>query len=69
MSSDKVTLRDIYDAVEKLEEKLDRRFEKNEAEIQDLKAFQNKALGILGVFTTLVSLTVTFFWNKFTGSQ
>ncbi len=69
MSSDKVTLRDIYQAVEKLEEKLDKRFEKNEDDIAELKAFQNKALGILGVFTTLVSLAVTFFWNKVTGTQ
>lgn len=61
---DKVTLRDIYDAVGRLEEKLDKRIGKSEKDIEDLKAFQNKALGITGVFAAFISVAVNTIWER-----
>lgn len=69
MSSDKVTLRDIYDLLDRLETKIDKRVEKIETDIEDIRAFQNKALGILGIAATFISLSATYVWNKVIGVE
>lgn len=67
MSGGNVTLRDIYDAVERLEAKLDRRIEKIEARTDSLETFQNRALGIVSVFSVFISLIANFIWTRITG--
>lgn len=69
MSDEKVTLRDIYRAVERVEDKMDKRIETLEKDVDSLKAFQNRTLGIAGLFATVVSLASTYIWNKITGQQ
>lgn len=67
MNEDKVTLRDIYDVVERVEDKMDRRFEAVERDISNLKAFQNRTLGVVSIFSGLVSVITVYIWNKITG--
>lgn len=68
-NSDKVTLRDIYDAVGSLEAKIDRRIVKIEDEVADTRAFQNKAIGVLGIASAFVSVSASYIWNKFIGNS
>lgn len=63
---DDVSLRDIYDAVNGLEAKMVKRFENVEEDVDGLKAFQNRTLGILGVFTAVFSLAINWVWDKLT---
>lgn len=67
MTEDRVTLRDIYKAVERVEDKMDKRIEALEKEVDDLQSFQNRALGIISVASVFFSLAATFIWNKITG--
>lgn len=64
---DSVSMRDIYEAVQRLEDKMGQRIDKVEADVDGLKGFQNKALGILSVFSVFVSAIASFIWNKITG--
>ncbi len=66
MNEDRVTLRDIYGALNRIEDKLEKRIEDLEAEVGVLKAFQNKALGILSIISVFVGLASTYIWNKVT---
>lgn len=68
MAAEKVTLRDVYDAFNRLEDKQDKRLAAIEAKIDNLESFQNKALGMLAVFAAFTSAITTFIWNKVTGS-
>lgn len=60
----RVTLRDIYDALNRVEDKYDRRFDAIEKDIDELQKFQNKAIGVLGLASAFVSLIATYIWNK-----
>jgi len=64
---DNVSLRDIYEAVERVEEKMSKRIEKVECDVNDLQAFQNKALGILSVVSLFASAIASFIWDKISG--
>jgi len=67
MSNDTVSMRDIYDAVQRLEDKMGQRIEKVEADVDSLKGFQNKALGILSVISLFASAIASFIWDKISG--
>lgn len=67
MTEDRVTLRDIYTAVNRIEDKFDKRIEDIEKNVDTLKAFQNKAMATLSVFSSLVGLGSSYFWKKITG--
>jgi len=64
---DNVSLRDIYEAVERVEEKMSKRIEKVECDVNDLQAFQNKALGLLSVVSLFASAIASFIWDKISG--
>lgn len=65
---DDVTLRDIYEAVNRLEDKFDKRLKDVEEDIDKLESFQNKALGVAAVLSSFISLIATFIWNKLTNN-
>ena len=69
MSKDTVSLRDIYDAIEKLEHRIGERFERIEGRVSIIEAFQNKALGVLTIVTAFISVAATYVWNKVTGDK
>lgn len=69
MSSEKITLRDIYDVVNRLEDKVDKRITNVEDDIKELKSFQSRAMGVASVMAAFVSLIATFIWNRITGQN
>lgn len=64
MAEDKVTLRDVYDAINRVESKYDRRLERIEQDIDQIKSFQNKVYGVVGILSIFVSAAASYIWNK-----
>lgn len=64
---DSVSLRDIYEAVERVEDKMIKRIERVECDVNALQAFQNKALGLLSVVSLFASAIASFIWDKISG--
>lgn len=64
MSEDRVTLRDVYDALSRVEAKYDKRFEKIEQDIDQIKSFQNRMYGIAAVLSVFVSSAASYVWSK-----
>ena len=61
---DSVSLRDIYEAVERVEDKMTKRIEREECDVNALQAFQNKALGVIGIASAFASAIASFIWSK-----
>jgi len=53
------TLKDIYDVMNRLEDKLDRRMCNAENRIDGLETFRDNLLGKMAVFSTIVTAVVT----------
>ncbi len=64
MAEERVTLRDVYDAINRVESKYDRRLERIEQDIDQIKSFQNKAYGVVGMLSMFVSAAASYVWNK-----
>lgn len=64
MNEERITLKDVYDAVYRVEDKLGKRLDDQDRKIQELKDFQNRALGILSAGTMLFSALISYFWDK-----
>lgn len=62
--SDRDILNDILAITNRMEDKIDRDLDDIRKDIAELKTFQNRALGILSVFTAFVSVIATYIWNK-----
>jgi len=69
MSSDKVTLRDIYSAVESLESKIDKRMIKIEDRQDKFDSSLSNLFGKLSVLGIVASAIFTYAWNKLTGQN
>lgn len=76
MSSGSVTLRDVYEIMQRVEDKVDKKIaeledkiEKQSLKIDRLEAFNNRTLGVLAVGSAFVSLIATFIWNKIVGHE
>ena len=65
-SNDNVTLRDVYDAVNRIEDKLTKRIDNVEEDVNELQSFQNRILGIATVLSVFISGAATFVWQKIT---
>jgi len=59
-----VTLRDIYEIVERLETRMGSRIEKTETRVDGLESFQSKMVGISLVISSLIGIAGSWFWNK-----
>ena len=66
-SRDSVSLRDIYEAVERVEDKMTKRIEKVESDVNVLQGFQNRALRVVGVISLFASAIASFIWDKIIG--
>lgn len=64
MSEERVTLRDIYSALNRIEDKLEKRIEDLEKQVDTLKSFQNKALGILSVISVFAGVISNYLWER-----
>ena len=69
MSKDTVSLRDVYEIMQRLEAKMDTKWDKHEARIVNLEDNQSKALGMLSIVTLFISGGLTFLWNRILGKQ
>jgi len=59
-----VNLRDIYDIVERLENKLDVRLKDVEKRTDNLENFNSKMTGVWLGITSLISLLGSWIWTK-----
>lgn len=66
MSRESITLRDVYEAVNRVEDKMDRRFTPLESRVDNLEDFKGRALGVLGVISFIGSAIFSWAWNKIT---
>jgi len=64
MTKDSVSLRDIYNAVNSLEDKLSKKMDKFDERLNILEAFRDRALGIMTVFTLFFSALASYVWKK-----
>lgn len=67
MSGGGVSLRDIYNAVSSLEEKIDKRMEKVEDRIDVLEDFKNRIYGMTAIISLFAAGVATFLWDRITG--
>lgn len=65
--SDKVTMRDLYTAIENLDTKIEKRFEKFDTKIEILEAFKDKWIGYVSALSLVITLTFSFVWKKVFG--
>lgn len=61
-----VTLRDLMEALNNLENKMGARMDKQDAKIDTIEAFQNRVLGMAGVLSAFVGGLAAFLWDKIT---
>jgi hypothetical protein len=66
---DSVSLRDIYEAVQRVEDKMTKRIEKVECDIDTLQGFQNRTIGIASVISTFVGVVVSYIWSRIIGEK
>jgi len=59
-----VNLRDIYDIVERLENKIDKRIVVAESKIDKLESFNNKAIGVWLATTAIISIASSWIVQK-----
>lgn len=74
MTEDRVTLRDVYEIMERVEAKVDKKVTSLEASLKEqgekidrLEAFSNRALGVLAVGSAFVSLAASWIWTRILG--
>lgn len=68
MSDNTVSLRDIYEVVNRIEDKFNKRAEDLEKRVNALEDFKARTLGILSIITVVSSAVFSWAWNKFTKS-
>ena len=62
-----ITLRDVYEIVERLEVKIDNRITKIEDKVDKLEGFENRVYGIAGLISLAIGSGIAFIWNKVFG--
>lgn len=68
-SVDQVSLKDVYEAVNSLENKIGTRIDKIETRVDTLETFRDKTLGMVAVFSAFISLAVNYIWERVIGRQ
>lgn len=59
-----ILLKDIYEVVNRLEDKIDERFEKIEARVSHLEDFKNRLIGLATIFSLSAGAISSWLWNK-----
>ena len=67
MAKNEITLRDVYDIVDRLERKMDERLMKLEDKTDKLENNQSRALGVLSVFTVFIGAASAYVWDRIMG--
>jgi hypothetical protein len=69
MANNKISLKDIYEIVNRLEDKMDRRLLILENRVDILEEFKGKVLGIAGFIGALAGSVISVIWNSITGKK
>lgn len=67
MAKDTVTNRDLYDRLDRFEDRFMARLDKQDIRIDKVESFQDRIIGISFVFTSFVGLVSTYIWRKVVG--
>ena len=65
MANSKVTLKDIYDVVNRLEDKTDKRMCAIEARVDILEDFKGRVMGIAAIIGSIFGALVSWFIQQF----
>ena len=65
-TTNKVTLKDVYEVVNRLEDKVDRVHTEMRNDIDELQSFKSKALGIAGIIGGAASLLGSWLLKQIT---
>jgi hypothetical protein len=66
MANGRITLKDIYEVVNRLEEKMDKRMCRVEERVDILEDFKSKILGIVTIVSLVSGAVFSWFWEKVT---
>ena len=67
MPNTKITLNDIYQVVNRLEDKIDERLKDVEVRIDKVEDIQSRVIGGVAVVGLFVGGAITWFWDKIRG--
>ena len=67
--NERVTLKDVYDVVNRLQDKIEGRVAGIEKDVDELKSFHQKLIGMATLAAGFVSLLTTFIWNRVMGDS
>lgn len=62
-----ITLQDVYNVVNRLEDKIDRRLTEIEDRVDIQESFRNRAMALIGVVATFSSVISTWIWDRIVG--
>lgn len=62
-----ITLKDVYEAINRVEDKLDKRIEKLEMRVSSLERFEHKVAAIVSFLAVFFTLAANYVWNRFFG--
>jgi hypothetical protein len=65
MKNNKITLHDIFEIVNRLEDKMDKRLCSVENKVDTLESFKDNLLGKITFMTGIISLIFTCIWEYF----
>jgi len=65
----KISLRDVYEIVYRLEDKLDKRMCHIEDRVDNLEDFKSRILGVTAFVSAFVGSIAAWTWNRITGGQ
>lgn len=69
MANTKVTLRDVYAVVNRLEDKMDERLKFIEQCVDKNTYFRYRILGVAGVIGAVAGGAISVMWNKVSGKE
>lgn len=67
MAGYNVTIKDVYDLVERLETKMSKRFDENEKDIEELQNFKSRLAGQLSLISVISGAASAWIWQKISG--
>lgn len=65
MTKETVTLRDVYEAINKLEDRMAHRIEKIETDVDQNTTFRNQLIGKMTVIFAIIGVGVNWAWDIF----
>lgn len=58
-----ITLKDVYEVVQRLEDKMDGKFDKLDEEVKENTNFKNQLIGKMTVIFAIIGISVNMVWD------